>query len=120
MAVSTNTLLVEGSFSELADELAQYLDTISKVESDSGIAADIEPLLNQIREVEAEETADLASVQKQKDDVLKKIVTKATILNNAPDRGRPSRVRVRAITDCLRIYCRLQPIDQPVYTVTHS
>ena len=84
----TNTLLIEGSFAELADELAQYVDTVGKSEAGSGIQVDITPTLAEIREKEqAEEPADPLSVQKQKDEVLKKIVGKAAVLNTAPEKG---------------------------------
>ncbi len=84
----SNTLLIEGSFSELADELAQYVDTVSKSEAGSGVQNEIAPTLGDIREKEqAEEPADPASIQKQKDEVLKKIVGKAAVLNTAPEKG---------------------------------
>jgi translation initiation factor 3 subunit M len=84
----SNTLLIEGSFSELADELAQYLDTVSKSEAGSGVQSEISSTLGEIREKEqAEEPVDPASIQKQKDEVLKKIVGKAVVLNSAPEKG---------------------------------
>lgn len=84
----SNTLLIEGSFSELADELAQYLDTIHKSEADSGIQSEIAVTLGTIREKEqGEEPVDPTSIQKQKDEVLKKIVGKAAVLNTAPEKG---------------------------------
>lgn len=84
----SNTLLIEGSFSELAEELAQYLDTLAKTEEGAGVQADIEQPLSKIREAEqSQEAVDEAAVQKQKDEVLKKIVTKASVLNTAPERG---------------------------------
>jgi translation initiation factor 3 subunit M len=84
----SNTLLIEGSFGELADELAQYLDTVSKSEADSGVQSEISSTLGEIREKEqAEEPVDPASIQKQKDEVLKKIVGKAVVLNSAPEKG---------------------------------
>jgi translation initiation factor 3 subunit M len=84
----SNTLLIEGSFSELADELAQYLDTVSKAETGSGVQSEIATALGEIREKEqAEEPADPAAIQKQKDEVLKKIVGKAAVLNSAPEKG---------------------------------
>lgn len=87
MPAPSNTLLIEGSFSELADELAQYIDQLSKVEG-SGVRADIETLLAAIRESEqSQESVSEATIQNQKNDVLKKIVTKAQVLNNAPERG---------------------------------
>ncbi|EXJ79360.1 hypothetical protein A1O3_08862 [Capronia epimyces CBS 606.96] len=83
----TNTLLIEGSFSELAEEFAQYLDGLSKAEEGAGVQAEIEQPLNKIREAEqAEVEVDEAAVQTQKDEVLKKLVTKASILNSGPER----------------------------------
>lgn len=83
-SMTVSTLLIEGSFPELAEELAQYLDNLSE---GAGVASSIEAELNQIREAESQETPDTASIQKPRDDVLKKIITKATILNAAPERG---------------------------------
>lgn len=84
----SNTLLIEGSFSELAEELAQYIDALAKSEEGSGVQAEIAQFLNDIRESEqSQEPVDEASLQKQKDEVLKKIVTKAPYLNSAPERG---------------------------------
>lgn len=69
----TNTLLIEGSFEELADELAHYVDEIRKKQSDDapGIQAEITPLLE----------------QGQKNEALKKIVTGSAVLNAAPEKG---------------------------------
>jgi len=84
----SNTLLIEGSFSELAEELAQYLDTLVKTDEGAGVVADASQLLNSIKEAEQSPgPVDEASVQKQKDEVLKKIVTKAPALSSAPERG---------------------------------
>jgi len=82
-----STLLIEGSFAELAEELAQYLDTLDE---GAGIANSIESELGQIREAESQESGN-TSGQKAKDDVLKKIITKATTLNKAPERGKKER-----------------------------
>jgi translation initiation factor 3 subunit M len=83
-----NTLLIEGSFSELAEELAQYLDQLNKAEAGAGLEADIKPTLKEIREKEeAEESSDPDALQKQKDEVLKKLVGKAGVLNAAPEKG---------------------------------
>lgn len=83
--MTISTLLIEGSFPELAEELAQYLDSLSE---GAGVNAGIEPELSQIREAETEESSENASIQKLRDDVLKKIITKATLLNAAPERGK--------------------------------
>ncbi|CAL8579735.1 hypothetical protein XPA_005468 [Xanthoria parietina] len=68
----TNTLLIEGSFEELADELAHYLDEVKRKDSDAQttIQTDIAPLLE----------------QNQKDEVLKKLVTGGAVLNSAPEK----------------------------------
>ena len=73
MPAPANTLLIEGSFEELAEELAQYIDDIQKKQNPeaAGIKPDLTPLLE----------------QGKKDDALKKIVTGSTVLNNAPEKG---------------------------------
>ena len=73
MPGSINTLLIEGSFDELADELAQYLDTIKKSHGDEGskIQAEIAPLLQ----------------ENKKDDALKKLVTGSAALNTTQEKG---------------------------------
>ena len=73
MPAPTNTLLIEGSFDELADELAHYIDDIKKRQGDEGsaIQAEITPLLE----------------ERQNDEVLKKLVTASAALNAAPEKG---------------------------------
>ncbi|MCJ1339976.1 hypothetical protein MMC09_005269 [Bachmanniomyces sp. S44760] len=68
----SNTLLIEGSFEELTDELAHYIDEIKKKqgEENTSVQAEITPLLE----------------QGQKDDALKKLVNGSTILNAAPEK----------------------------------
>lgn len=86
----SNTLLIEGSFSELADELAQFIDGVLKPEDGSGVQADAKPVLDQIQQIEQAEdpqTVDQTKLEDLKNDALKKIVTKASALNNAPEKG---------------------------------
>lgn len=73
-----NTLLVEGSFEELVDELAAYIDGIRKKQSEDSpsLNSEITPLLE----------------QGQKDEALKKIVTGSSILNSAHERGTKPRL----------------------------
>jgi translation initiation factor 3 subunit M len=67
-----NTLLIDGSFEELSDELAQYIDEIKKRQGEEGtVQAEISPLLK----------------QGQKDEVLKKLVLGSSVLNAAPEKG---------------------------------
>ena len=91
MPAPTNTLLIEGSFAELSEELAQYIDNINKVEGDKGVQAEIAPTLEQLRSQEQSEEAFEASHQEQivkaRDDVLKKLVSASTALNAAPEKG---------------------------------
>ena len=82
----SNTLLIEGSFSELSEELAQYLDTINKSEEGAGIQSAIAPLIATIREKESSENFEPDSITTQKDDILKQIVGNAAVLNTAPEK----------------------------------
>ncbi|KAI2085822.1 hypothetical protein LOZ36_003745 [Ophidiomyces ophidiicola] len=90
MAAPTNTLLVEGSFSELAEELAQYVDNIRKTQTDGSVGAEISPALEKLREQEqSEEEPDQAQQQqtlKERDEVLKKLVPTCSALNSAPEK----------------------------------
>ena len=69
----SNTLLIEGSFEELSDEFAHYVDEVQKKQNpdNANTQAEITPLLE----------------QGQKDDVLKKLVTASQVLNTAPEKG---------------------------------
>jgi len=73
MAGPSNTLLIEGSFEELADELAHYIDEVQKKQTpdSANTQAEVIPLLE----------------KNQKDEVLKKLVTGSEVLNNAPEKG---------------------------------
>ncbi|CAG8096574.1 unnamed protein product [Penicillium olsonii] len=80
MPAPSNTLLIEGSFSELADEFAQYIDALRK---EGSLQSEIAPLLEPLRQQEQSEgEADL----KQRDEVLKKLVSSATALSSAPEK----------------------------------
>lgn len=74
MPAPTNTLLIEGSFEELADELANYIDEQQKKQNPEAAStqAEIAPLLE----------------KSQKDEVLKKLVTNSSMLNIAPEKGK--------------------------------
>lgn len=69
--------LVEGSFEELATELATYLDTLKG--DGSTVAAEVQPLLADPEQPEQSKATD-------KDAVLKKLVTASSVLNAAPER----------------------------------
>ena len=106
-----NTLLIEGSFEELADELAHYIDDVKKKPSEdgSGVQAEIAPLLE----------------QGQKDEALKKIVTGSSILNLAPEKGifsnlnGPVRPRIcKGFLPRCRIHSSLQSPRSPCPPIT--
>jgi len=72
MPAPLNTLLIEGSFEELCDELAAYIDTLNKAQGQqTSIQSDIADSLQ----------------EGKKDDALKKVVTASSVLNSAPERG---------------------------------
>ncbi|PGH35085.1 eukaryotic translation initiation factor 3 subunit M [[Emmonsia] crescens] len=88
MAAAPNTLLIEGTFAELADELAQYIDAVRKVEK--GVHAEVTPALEALREKEQLED-EPSSVKKQqilsqRDEVLKRIVVAAQALKAASEK----------------------------------
>ncbi|KAF2015859.1 eukaryotic translation initiation factor 3 subunit M [Aaosphaeria arxii CBS 175.79] len=72
MPAPSTTLLIEGSFEELADELAQYIDNLKKSQGDE--SSNIQP----------EVAKDLKD--NKKDEVLKKLVVGAQALNQAPEK----------------------------------
>ncbi|KAF7168508.1 hypothetical protein CNMCM5623_001528 [Aspergillus felis] len=82
MPAPTSTLLIEGTFTELADEFAQYIDALRKNEGAS-LQSEIAPLIEPLRQQEqSEEEPD----RKQRDEVLKKLVGAAAVLNAAPEK----------------------------------
>lgn len=73
MPAPINTLLIDGSFEELSEELASYIDELKRKQGDesSSLHAEVAPLLENGR----------------KDDALKKLVTASSALNSAPEKG---------------------------------
>lgn len=120
----SNTLLIEGSFSELADELAQFIDGVSKPENGSGAQADAAPVLEQIQKIEQAEdpaSVDQAKLEELKNDALKKIVTKASALNNAPEKGVEDDPHRQTHTDNLgRIHGGVQSPHQSLFPVLNA
>lgn len=102
----TTTLLIEGTFDELADELAQYLDNLKKSQGDEGsnVQAEVAQLLQ----------------EGKKDDVLKKLVMGSQALNQAPEKGmRSFESREECIVNeaLYRIHSSVQPPRSPRPTV---
>ena len=67
---ATQQVFIDGTFEDLADELAGYIDNVKRVNEAEGVRAEIKPLL----------------AANKKDDVLKKLVTAAPALNSAPEK----------------------------------
>ena len=95
MSGPSNTLLIEGSFEELSDELAQYIDDVRKKQGDSGPSthSEIASLLE----------------QGQQDEALKKLVTASSTLHQAPEKGTELLfgMMFKVLTAHARICCRL-------------
>lgn len=72
MSGHINTLLIEGSFEELCDELAVYLDGLLTAQNQTAnVQSEIQPLLQ----------------AEKRDDVISALVKSSAILNTAPERG---------------------------------
>ncbi|KAL9081053.1 MAG: hypothetical protein Q9159_007444 [Coniocarpon cinnabarinum] len=85
----TNTLLIEGSFRELVDELADYVDGLRKAQNaDSpSLKEEVAPLLDRVVQTEENECEDREEeIETAKDAVLKVIVKTSGTLNTAPER----------------------------------
>lgn len=63
-------VFIDGTFEDLADELASYIDNLKKVDEDAGVKGEIKPLLD----------------ANKKDDALKRLVTASPTLNSAPEK----------------------------------
>jgi translation initiation factor 3 subunit M len=63
-------VFIDGTFEDLTDELASYIDNLKKVDEDAGVRAEGRPLLD----------------ANKKDDALKKLVTASPALNSAPEK----------------------------------
>lgn len=93
MPAPSTTLLVEGNFPDLINELVEYVDNLKKTQNQnneesaaSTLKTDVEGPLGQY--TQAEEAGDQAKVLNAREDVLKVIVPAASnVLNTAPERG---------------------------------
>ena len=72
MPTPTNTLIVEGTLEELADELAVYIDNLRK---------EGEPIQPQVNKLLQED---------EQEDALKVLVGSSSVLNAAPEKGTPT------------------------------
>ena len=92
----THTLLIEGSFRELAEELADYLEGLRKAqngESTTSLRDQITPHLDKLTSVEekqqedSQDPEDDEEANEAKDDVLQILSKASSVLNSAPEKG---------------------------------
>ncbi|KAL3477858.1 hypothetical protein BJX99DRAFT_225472 [Aspergillus californicus] len=81
MPAPSTTLLIEGTFSELAEEFAAYLDALKPEETT--VQSELAPLLEPLREQEQNDTQ---IDQSKRDEVLKKLVSASAVLSTAPEK----------------------------------
>jgi len=92
MPAPSTTLLIEGTFRELVDEFANYIDNLKKSqnqseESASSLKDDVQPLLEKY--AQTEEANEAEKTEAAREEVLKAIVQPASsVLHLAPERGR--------------------------------
>lgn len=81
------TLLIEGPFKELVEELADFIDNLKKSQGDTAKStrAELAPLLEKYTEAEA--SGDEEKLEDARDDVLKAVVTSSAVLNASTDKG---------------------------------
>lgn len=86
-------MLVEGNFSTLVEEIADYIDNIRTAQdASSNVRTDITPALEAL--TKAEEAGDAEGAEKARDEALKVLVPKTDALNSAPEKGMLLRRRV--------------------------
>lgn len=90
----TNTLLIEGSFRELVEEIADYIDNLRKPQQPNtdlpSLRTQVNPLLDVYSKAEEQSTGgeeDNDNVEECRDEVLKAVVDSSAILGAAPDKG---------------------------------
>lgn len=87
MPGTRNTLLIEGTFRELVEELADYIDNLRKTQDESAASLRTDVAQPLEKYAEAEESRDEDAVESARDDVLKLITQGSAILNQASERG---------------------------------
>lgn len=83
-----NTLLIEGGFRELAEELSDYIDNLRKTQNpdaSTNLKAEVTPLLEQYTKAEEAEEED--AIESARDAALQPIVNISAVLNGAPEKG---------------------------------
>lgn len=84
MAVPQTTLLIEGSFRELADELAEYFDTAKKDEN-KAIKTQLAPLLEELAKHEDKGDEAEDEIDDARDKALKVLVDASAAIHQGPE-----------------------------------
>lgn len=84
-----NTMLIEGTFRELVEELADYIDQVKKSQDNAAsLRSRINPLLEEVTKAEQQGAeAEENAVDEAKDEVLDALVEASSSLNQAPEKG---------------------------------
>lgn len=87
MSGPQTTLLIEGSFRELVEELTEYIDNVKKNQGDSSASlhSDVATALDKY--TAAEESQNNEEAEAAKEEVLKVVVPGSEVLNAVPERG---------------------------------
>lgn len=87
MSGPQTTLLIEGSFRELVEELTEYIDNVKKNQGNSSASlhSDVASALD--RYTAAEESQNNEEAEAAKEEVLKVVVPGSEALNAVPERG---------------------------------
>ncbi|KAI9655687.1 MAG: hypothetical protein M1831_004839 [Alyxoria varia] len=100
MPAPQTTLLIEGTFKELVEELSDYIDNLRKLkeqpEASSSLRSEVDPLLEKYAAIEKEGAEKEEQVderekreedmEEQKDEVLNKVIAASSALNGAPEK----------------------------------
>jgi translation initiation factor 3 subunit M len=101
--MAKTTLLIEGSFRELIEELVDYVDTTKKnasqtEEAPATLRNEVQPLVEKY--AQAEETNEQEQIEEARENILEAVVQPASVvLNHAPERGTWETLR-----ECLIVY----------------
>ncbi|KAI9729036.1 MAG: hypothetical protein M1828_000121 [Chrysothrix sp. TS-e1954] len=122
MSETQNTLIIEGTFSELTLEIADYIDNLRKAQSESSasVREEVAPLLDALGK--AEESNDTDDIETVRDEVLKPIVDASTVLNSAPEREYLAayNLLIHLIHQSPNVHTYLQPICRTLATADIS
>jgi hypothetical protein len=107
----SKTLLTEGSFTELAEEFAKYIDNLKSQQNDEGssLSSQVATQLSELSQLQTQEQEGEGLTEEQDDEmmegreaVMKVLVAACSVLNTAPEKGTIPRICVQppVLTSC--------------------